>query len=194
MTNYSNLVDQSVEPCYNHCMNATHQYLDNSPRFIIDLSKLDDFAEILHIMQSRNVTDYVYTFIFDNVVAKYGYSARPRRQLGERIYRQAGHLPGWSRKLWGSSGSDMRVICEEWEQVYGKLPNRNNSLITVVDLSNVDGRRLDSESRCKDLERWFINNHVTQFGCAPLGNKDADTKVVERRIKNQYQFDQLFES
>jgi hypothetical protein len=143
-------------------------------------------------MKSKQITHYVYIFSCPRGVLKYGYSADNSRSYGDRIYRQAGHLDGWTRKLNGSSGSDMRIIAENYQNKYNETLDRNNIQLSIIDLSNYDV--LGSlESHCKNLERMLIDDSIERNGSAPIGNIDNVTESTVRRRKNTEQLEKFFE-
>ena len=108
------------------------------PTWAIDLSQLEDFLDVTTIMKHLKIVKYNYSFVYRQEVIKYGISADKSHTWGERIYRQAGHLNGWNRKLApDSSGSDMADISEEYFKIYNKHLNRVGMLIIVIDMTNV---------------------------------------------------------
>jgi hypothetical protein len=108
------------------------------PTYVIDLGQLNDFLEITDIMKTLKITNYVYSFIYQQQIIKHGISADNSLTWGERIYRQAGHLNGWARKLAPySSGSDMQEISDLYYNKTGNFLNRIGMIISVVDLTAV---------------------------------------------------------
>jgi hypothetical protein len=165
---------------------------NNCPIYTIDLGKLYEASQICELMKSKQITHYVYIFTCTRGVVKYGYSADNSRTYGDRIYRQAGHLDGWNRKLGGSSGSDMRIIAENYQNKYNETLDRNNMQLVIIDLSNYDVPE-SLESHCKNLERMLIDDSVDRHGSAPIGNIDNVTESTVRRHKNTKQLEKFFE-
>jgi hypothetical protein len=164
----------------------------NCPAWIIDLSKLNHSSGICEIMKNKRIVNYVYIFSCTNGVLKYGYSADNSRNYGDRIYRQAGHLNGWGRRLGGSSGSDMRIISDNYYSKYNTVLDRSNVKLTVIDLSNY-GIPGTQEEHCKNLERMLIDDCIIRNGAAPIGNIDNVTESNVRKYKNTKQLERLFE-
>jgi len=164
------------------------------PTYTIDLSKLNSFNEISDIFSELRITKYVYDFTFNRVVIKYGISADFSYTWGERVYRQAGHLIGWDKRLQGSSGSDMRIIDEDYSNQFGVRLNRNGMYLTIRDLSNASNdNSSDRAWPCRKLERELIQAHVNQFGKAPIGNKDDEKKIDQRTYVSTHTINSIFE-
>ena len=150
-------------------------------KVVINLTELDDYTDIYGIM--HGIERYTYAFVFNGEVIKYGVSADNARMYGERLYRQAGHLPGWKKpSLTGPSGGDMDYINR-----YGKSLNRHGMVIIVTDMTNC------TRAECEDLERYLIDTFINNTGAAPIGNKDPRTLFELRRHHNTKHFKNLFE-
>ena len=165
------------------------------PTYAIDLSQLDDFLEITDIMKTLKITNYVYSFIYQQQIIKHGISADNSATWGERIYRQSGHLDGWSRKLAPfSSGSDMEEISNDYYIKTGSFLNRVGMIITVVDLTAVQSPvASDPAYVCKKMESELIKEHIEATGSAPIGNKRTEQKRTAKGIVTDARFNQLFE-
>jgi hypothetical protein len=171
----------------------THPY-KNNPTYKFDLSIMSDFTDILREMKRLQIVSYVYTFVCDRGVIKYGYSCDHSHSYGERIYRQAGHLSGWNRKLNGSSGSDMRVIADEYKEKYNETLNKNNIVIYVTDMSRLpDPDCYNVEFHCKELERTLINECIDYNGRPPIGNRDSASLYYQRAVNQTKAFNAVFE-
>jgi hypothetical protein len=153
----------------------------------IDLEDLGDFTGISQQIKDLNIINYVYYFVEKRRgVIKFGYSADNSTHYGERVYRQAGHLHGWNRRLESSSGSDMRIICDQYQDKYNEILDRKNIMLYVIKMNS------KSVQECKDLERELIDDCIQRNKRAPLGNRDSETRLVERRVANQDRLNQLF--
>jgi len=171
----------------------SHKYKHNQT-IKIELFKLNDPTEILAIMRQHNILYYVYLFVSPDGVLKYGQSSCGNGQPGERIYRQAGHLAGWSKRLSGSSGSDMRIIADDYQDRYSKTLNKNDVFIYVINMTNLPAPDCyNIEFQCKDLEKSLIQECIEFYGQAPIGNRDPDTKLMIRRHRVSEVFNKLFE-
>jgi hypothetical protein len=138
-------------------------------------------------MKTYNITKYVYEFCYNGQVIKYGLSADHSRNYGDRIYRQAGRLPGWKRStLVGPNGSEMYFINEDYKAKFGSSLDRHLMHITVTDLSK------QTKSDCEDLERYLINTYINIHGVPPIGNKDTRTMFETRKHYNTKQLLSLF--
>jgi hypothetical protein len=164
------------------------------PTYTIDLAKLDSFNQICDIFAELKITKYVYDFTYNSIVIKYGISADLSCTWGERVYRQAGHLEGWEKRLSGSSGSDMRIINEDYFDQYGSKLNRDRMYLTIRDLTNaVNDHSTDRAWPCKKLERELIKEHIIRHGKAPIGNKDDEKKIDGRGYVSKKTISSLFE-
>lgn len=164
----------------------------NCPAWTVDLSKLNHSSGICEIMKNKRIVNYVYIFSCIHGVLKYGYSADNSRNYGDRVYRQAGHLHGWNRRLNGSSGSDMRIIADNYYEKYNTILDRNDVKLTIIDLSNYDLPDTQEE-HCKTLERMLIDDCIARNGAAPIGNVDNVTESNVRKHKNDKQLEKFFE-
>ena len=154
----------------------------------IDLAALNDFTEISQQFKHFNIINYVYYFVENRQgIIKFGYSADNSNHYGDRVYRQAGHLHGWRRRLEGSSGSDMRIICDQYQEEYNEVLDRKNMKLYVIKMNRM------SCQDCQDLERVLIDDYIHLNNRAPLGNRDLTTRLVERRNRNQKIFNKFFD-
>lgn len=154
-------------------------------KIVIDLSDLDDYTDITDIM--HGVDRYTYEFSFNGETIKYGVSADNARKYGDRLYRQAGHLPGWKRPLLeGPSGAEMDYINRDYINQRGRSLNRHGMIITVTDMTG------QTKAECEELERYLIDNYINNHGKAPIGNKDVRTRFAIRKHHNTKHFRNLF--
>ena len=141
------------------------------PVYEIDLAKLTEASEISQIMKILGVVEYVYTFSYQGRVIKHGFSVDKKSNFGDRIYRQAGNLEGWSYRLRGPNGSDMRDIDNLYFAETGEHLNRLGVKITVRDLTHVPSPSpVDSVLHVKQLERQLIKEYTDQHNRLPVGN------------------------
>lgn len=170
------------------------------PTWTIDLSKLDSYTDITSIMLILDIEQYVYSFVFKDQIIKYGISTKNQTgPAGERIYRQAGHLEGWSTRLHGPSGSDMRIIDQDYFNERGEHLNRNEMVLVIMDLTAAENPNVaDPDWPCKVLERKLIKEHVERTGKLPIGNKKTESHMdsrgyVGKKLWNSlFSFDELF--
>jgi len=148
----------------------------------IRLSSLKSYTSILDLMKLNNIHDYVYWFSTDQEILKYGESANAIGPVGERVYRQAGHLAGWHAQLdVNTSGKDMRDIAADYRAKHGVELNRNDVTLHIINLTSCANPKFE----CERLERNLIDKHIELFGHPPIGNKDYQTKFAHRRHKNE---------
>lgn len=164
------------------------------PTWTIDLSKLELYTDITDIMLQLGVERYVYAFVFKKLVIKYGISTKNHTgPAGERIYRQAGHLEGWSNRLHGPSGADMRIIDQDYFDKYGEHLNRNEMVLIIMDLTNVENPHVsDPDWPCKVLERKLIKEYTNKTGSPPIGNKDTESYIDGKGYVAKDTWDNLF--
>jgi len=167
---------------------------ENNPRYKINLAKLSSYTDICQILKEYNVKYYVYAFVCANGIIKYGYSADYAGTWGERVYRQAGHLEGWHTRLNGSSGSDMRIIAENYREKYNKHLNRKDVYVVIIDMTKLNPEDEGNyQECCRELERGLINRCIEQNQQAPIGNKDNVSRMYVGRVKRSVVFNKLFE-
>lgn len=161
----------------------------------LDLSTMSHYSDILKAMKYIKATDYVYTFIFNNEVIKHGLSTPtdPTAEPGERIYRQAGNLEGWSTKLNGASGKDMLDIDAEYFARTGNHLNRMGMKIIVRNQTGISSPSVsDSKLHVKQLERKLIKEHVSQFGKLPIGNIKNEDHIDDKAFVSTDTWNNLF--
>ena len=164
--------------------------LQNKKIIMIDLGACDSWTDVSKILKQHGIKYYTYSFISKNGILKHGRSADNQPHWGERIYRQAGHLEGWDGRLRSSSGSDMRIIAEEYQKKYNEVLDRKDISIRVVDCTDAS----DPERETIVIEEYLISETMKHNGgCAPLGNKDTKTRKRSFRAKNTIAAARLFE-
>ena len=156
----------------------------------IDLGKCKDWTVVAKVMKAYGIKKYTYTFGCTNGVLKHGLSADTNSQIGDRIYRQSGHLEGWSGRLTSDSGSDMRIIADEYRAKYNKTLDRKDVWIQVYDLTDSPDPELEIEQHEDHLIQESIK---ASNGSAPIGNKDHKTKKRSVKAKNTILIQQFFE-
>jgi hypothetical protein len=164
------------------------------PQLTIELKPLARPTEVLDWMRALNIKFYTYSFRVKDVVLipayaeviKYGASGDCHTgELGERLYRQAGHIPGWTQTepwLVGSSGEDMCQILDDYNQAYKYNITKDDVVIDVWPMNNISMK--DVKATCENDERRLINEHIAMHGIPPIGNKDHETNKQLRRYLN----------
>ncbi len=157
---------------------------------LIDLGKCRDWTDVKKIMKHYGIKKYTYTFGCKEGVLKHGLSGDTNSQAGDRIYRQAGHLEGWNGRLTSASGSDMRIIADDYRAKYKRTLDRREVWIQVYDFSNA----IDPDLEIEMHEQHLINESIKcNNGTAPMGNKDYKTRRTTVRAKNTLMIQELFE-
>jgi hypothetical protein len=156
----------------------------------IDLSKCANWTDVAKIMKAHGIKKYTYTFSCKEGVLKHGLSGDTNSQIGDRIYRQAGHLEGWNGRLSSQSGSDMRIIADDYRSKYSKTLDRKDVCIQVHDFTD----STDSDLVIELHEDHLIQESIkASNGSAPMGNKDHRTKKRSFKAKNTVSIQRLFE-
>jgi hypothetical protein len=164
----------------------------NRPVLQLQLKYFSEPVDILKWMQELNIQFYVYWFqTTDNIVLKYGESGDCQTgEFGDRLYRQAGHIPGWGQSttwLVGSSGEDMKQILKDFEEIYNRKLVKDDIVINVLPMNRTVTSR--TKEICEHFERVLINEHIATHGLPPIGNKDHETNRAFRKYLNTKMLD-----
>jgi hypothetical protein len=162
-------------------------FFQNRPTLQLQLKYFNEPIEIIRWMQELNIQFYVYWFeTTEGIVLKYGESGDCQTgEFGERLYRQAGHIPGWSQStpwLVGSSGEDMAQILIDFEEAYNRKLVKNDIVINVLPMNKTVA--VHTKEICEQIERVLINEHISTHGLPPIGNKDHKTNQQLRKHLN----------
>jgi len=156
----------------------------------IDLVNCTHWTDVAKIMKEYGIEKYTYTFGCKKGVLKHGLSRDTNSQIGDRIYRQSGHLEGWNGRLRSQSGSDMRIIADDYRTKYDKTLDRKDVWIQVYDFTNAQ----DPDEIIELHEEHLIKESIkASDGNAPMGNKDYKTKFRTVKAKNTIMAKTLFE-
>ena len=168
------------------------------PTYSINLSHLDEAIEIIHIMKASHITKYSYAFEVNTAtlhdVAKFGHSANNEWQrgvFGDRLYRQAWHIPGWHKQcsplMWGN---EMRDLMANFTNV-----TKNDVTVTIWDMTNYPIQStLYPNFELEQLESELIAKYQNIHRCLPLGNvrseksKKNKTVVADTTLNNIFEF------
>jgi len=160
------------------------------PTFVFDLSTYLVPSFIKRDMKKAGVKSYVYAFYYLGAVMKYGVQYDSDTDTyGERVYRQAFHIPGWpkmpSKK---SAGNDMLDVIEYFPGI-----NKNDVTIQIWDMTEYPRANIDKPKYEVNLvERQFIKEYIDQMGRKPYGNiKDEAHMDIKARVTDN-QFYSLF--
>jgi hypothetical protein len=155
------------------------------PQYTLQVSKLNSPYEICQRMRKAKIDKYVYEIRWKGLVIKYGMSADNSRAYGERLYRQIGHSKSWgAQRLVCSSGSDWRIIEEDFEKEYGLPLDKDNLQITVWDASNYPFETINPWDEVYFMEQELIRKYKEVVGVKPIGNINDDKNIIYKaRIK-----------
>ena len=159
-----------------------------NPDFVIHLRNLNAPSQVLQFCKKHNIKDYAYAFVYNSpfqhidIWLKIGRSAGG--EVGERIYRQAGNVPGWTVPLNGPSGSDIKLIIEEFETQYPinlGLCNTDHISIRIWDVTNVVNEHVSDEAYpSRVCENQLLDEYENIHGCLPIGNlKDTRNEMMK---------------
>ena len=164
------------------------------PTHDIDVSTLETPYDISSYMKKHNIDKYLYMVKYKGIVLKYGMSADNSRTYGDRIYRQIGHSKSWGDlRLTGSSGSDWRIIEEDFETTYGCSIDKNFLKIKLWDVSQYPFETINPWHEVLMMESQLISKYVDAVGEKPIGNIHDDANVFRRPAIKKETWKSLFE-
>jgi hypothetical protein len=155
------------------------------PQYKLQISKINSPYEICQLMRKAKIDKYVYEIMWKGIVIKYGMSADNSRAYGERLYRQIGHSKSWGvQRLVCSSGSDWRIIEEDFEKEYGLPLDKDNLQVTIWDASNYPFETINPWDEVYFMEQELIRKYKEVVGVKPIGNINDDKNIIYKaRIK-----------
>lgn len=166
------------------------------PKYHINVATLTSPYEICRIMRKSNIDKYVYEIMWKGIVIKYGMSADNSRAYGERLYRQIGHSKSWGdQRLVCASGSDWRIIEEDFENQYKFPLDKDNLKITIWDATNYLFTTINPWDEVYFMEQELIRKYKEVVGVKPIGNINDDKNIIYKaRIKKSTWEDMFYES
>lgn len=157
--------------------------------FTIELSTLKYPREICYLMEQQGTKYFVYTFQTNNTIIKHGKAADNEwiyGTWGNRVYRQAGGIPGWNgNELSDTSAVKMNTqLREHFPEV-----TRHDVTITVMDyteeLEGLDPAEIDRI--LLNQEDAMVKKHIEVYGAPPKLN------IQKTYTRTKPIFDSLFE-
>jgi len=151
-------------------------------QYVIDCSTLTHAHEIRKEMREAGVKRYCYAFVYKSEILKYGEQHKwDPTTYGERIYRQAWHIPGWPNTPKSSSGSDMLDIIKDFPSIH-----KDDVCIMIWDMTNYPrAYSTDPAYEVRALERQLIREHIAEHGKKPVGNiKDEEHMDRKTNVKD----------
>lgn len=114
------------------------------------------------------------------MVIKYGMSC-PKASTardGDRIYRQVGHTKSWGeQRLNGASGSDWRIIEDDFRDQFGIDINHTDLEVTIWDLTNYPFNTTYPPNEVKAMENSLIESYINIAGHKPIGNVNDEAAI-----------------
>ena len=148
--------------------------------YTIDLKSVNNYTNILKLFSQNNIQVYVYTITWKNIIIKYGISHKngSTRQLGDRIYTQAGYFPGWDKKCLDrgpKSKAATEAMIAKLEKTYKVTFHKNDVVLTIEDYTdypfeNDDNPYAELQNVEEQKKKEFYNKHQ----CYPVGNKKQE--------------------
>jgi hypothetical protein len=164
------------------------------PTHKIDVKELLSPYDISLFMKKHKIDKYLYQIMYKGIVIKFGMSADKSRNYGERIYRQIGHLRSWgNQRLNGSSGSDWRIVEEDFENCYGIAMDKNHIRIKIWDLTDYPFTTINPWNEVLILESQLIARYVEAVGEKPIGNINDESNAFRRPAIQTSTWVKLFE-
>jgi len=151
------------------------------PCYTFNVSTLTSAYDICRIMNKAKINKYVYQIMWKGIVIKYGMSADKSRTYGERLYRQIGHSKSWGdQRLVCSSGSDWRIIEEDFETLYGIPLDKDNLKVKIWDASNYLFQTVVEWNEVYYMEQELIRKYQEVVGEKPIGNINDDKHIMRK--------------
>jgi len=164
------------------------------PTYNINIKDLQSPYDVSLFMKSHKIDKYLYQIMYKGIVIKFGMSADNSRNYGERIYRQIGHLRSWgNQRLTGSSGSDWRIVEEDFENLYGIPIDKDYIKIKIWDLTDYPFITINPWNEVLILESQLIARYVEAVGEKPIGNINDEANSIRRTSIHTSTWVKLFE-
>lgn len=164
------------------------------PTYSIDVSKLNDPYDICKMMRKAKIDKYVYEIMWKGIVIKYGMSADNSRAYGERLYRQIGHSKSWgAKRLVCSSGSDWRIIEEDFFNMYGFDLDKDQLRIKLWDATSYPFETINPWDEVYFMEQELIRKYKEVVGTKPIGNINDDRNIIYKSHIKKSTWERCFE-
>ena len=151
------------------------------PQHTISVGKLSKPSDISKTLKLFSIRKYIYRIVYKGIVIKYGMSMDNSKNFGERIYRQIGHCKSWDKeRLNGSSGSDFRIIEEDFDKLYGFGIDHKSITLTIYNLTNYIYQTTDEWTEIIFIENSLIEDYVRLVGQKPIGNLNDEAHIKRR--------------
>lgn len=163
------------------------------PTVTFDLGHCLHAAQIKSSMKKMGIKYYCYAFIYKNTVMKIGMSADNdwmRGSYGERIYRQAFHIPGWpSKPSPNSAGNDMATIIKHFP-----LIGKNDVCIKVWDMTNYSFAVANCpKTEVLECECVLLDLYEKEHNSLPIGNIRDERLMPKKARVSDTMFNSMFD-
>jgi len=147
---------------------------DIVPRIKIHLKDLDDYTKILHIFDHKGIERYVYTIWYKDEVAKHGIKYKKGHPNGERVYTQAGYIPGWNKPLLKRSKKTGIAVKAMIEKLNPTSFHKDDVVLEIFDFTNYPFEWPDSDvliyAAMQNAEEQLKLEYYQTHGRYPVGN------------------------
>jgi hypothetical protein len=169
----------------------------NKPTDRIWLSDLAEPCELLQYCRAQNIKYYAYSFGHKaddpNTFWKFGQSGG--KMLGERIYRQAAHLPGWSSfDPRSGHGDGILGLIREYATLYPSKAaslHKDDMFISIWNVTHLKNYNADANNNAKVAEYELYYQYLDLFDVKPFGNLRAPSIAPQPSTAH---LDTLFET
>jgi hypothetical protein len=144
--------------------------------YSLDFKHFDDYTDIMRFCRMRDIQIYVYCFTWKGHVLKYGIQHKfggGGNDYGERVYTQAGHMPGWSKpnlKRAQSTKDAVDKIINKIQNTFNVIFDKNDVELTIMDYTLAPFELDKHQGELQRIEDELIEAHVTVHGYKPIGN------------------------
>ena len=145
--------------------------------YTMDFKNIDDYTDIMRFCRLQDVQIYVYCFTWKGHVLKYGIQHKfgnGGNDYGERVYTQAGHMPGWSKpnlKRAPSTKADIDDLIFKIETTFNVIFDKNDIVLTIMDYTLAPFEIDNPRAELQRIEDDLVDSHVINHGHRPMGNK-----------------------
>jgi hypothetical protein len=172
------------------------------PIYTLRLGSLNHPKSIMAFCRQHNIQKSVYTFLWKGRVMKYG-KTYSNGQPGERMYRQAWYIPGWTQVVnntiqplappRSSSGCEMTDICKDIHNETSLVVNKNDVLLIIEDMTTYPISLAAKPGVDVDIyEAEKIEEYINAHGIRPIGNIREEKLNANRTIVTDNNLDNIF--
>lgn len=181
--------------------------LQQLPRHTLQLVDFHGYREVSKAIGNLKMTKMIYSFVHlykndsDQLTAdilKYGKAADNEwitGNWGDRVYRQAGHIPGWSKMLGAGSGEEMMDVVANYTQQTGRIVHKDDVAIVLYDFTNFKFPVQDKFGKyLEKVENYLIEQYQSKNqGRNPVGNIKDEAHAKNVTFVTDDHFKKLFE-